>query len=367
MKLAILAAAALVFSPAFAVVPAPPSQLCIDAQCQSTPPASNSQEGIKWHPGHYMLVFLGDTHESIVGKRIPEVCKEPALQGLQTRLEWADLEKAKGAYDFTRVDDMYNALSACGKRLVLQILAVDFNTTDPTGFVPGYILNDPEYNGGVAKTKTGFIARVWEAPVMDRIIALSKALAARYDEKPYFEGVILAETATSQAEEGYTATAFVTQLKRAIPEMVRAWPNTNVIVFNNFIQGSTEAQFIDFVQFLRDNRATMGGPDTFPPPNNGTKGERIYRGELGGVDHRGKMPAMFAVQTPELSGKQGMFTPKELYTHCVGTNRCTHMFWIRNMNYGGAEQMWETGLLPFIRTNPATEQRCPANYPGCVK
>lgn len=366
MKPLILIAAVLAYSPALGdVVPAPPTQLCIDDQCQSTPEPGNG--AVKWHPGHYMLVFLGDSHESIMTKRIPEICNEPALQGLQIRMEWAELEKSKGNYDFSRIDEIYGALESCGKRLVLQVLAVAFNTTDPTGFVPTYLLTEAVYNGGVAKTKTGFIARLWEAPVMDRLIALSMALGARYDGKRNFDGIILAETATGKVEEGYTATAFIAQLKRAIPAMVMAWPKTNVIVFNNFLQGSTDAQFIDFVKFLLTSRGTMGGPDTLPPPDSGTKGERVYRGEVGGVDMRGLMPAMFAVQTPELSGKQGMFTPKQLYDHCVGTNRCSHMFWIRNMQYGGVEQNWETGILPFIRANPKTEQACPASYGDCVK
>jgi hypothetical protein len=365
MRIAFALVALVLIGPMALAEPEPPMMLCVDADCVATPTDSTDSAGsIKWNPGHYMLVFLGESHESILSRRIPEICKESALQGLQMRLEWVELEPSKDNYDFTRVDEVYDALERCGKRLVLQVLAVKFNS-DSTAFVPSYLLSDGKYNGGVAKTKTGHIARLWEAPTMDRLIALSRALAARYDGKPNFEGVILAETATSQVADGYTAGAFIGQLKRGVSEMVKAWPRTNVIVFNNFIQGSTEAQFVDFVKFLRENRATMGGPDTLPPPNDGTRGEKIYRGEIGGTDHRGHMPAMYAVQTPELSGKQGMFTPKQLYDHCVGTNRCSHMFWIRNVTFGGPEQQWETGILPFLRTGPKTTTRCPGNYPGC--
>lgn len=367
MRLSILLAGVLALSSASANTPESPANLCIDDKCPSTSPSGTGSGSIKWHPGHYMLTYLGDSPELIVSKRIPEVCKEPALQGLQMRLEWSDLEKAKGSYDFATVDKAHDALASCGKRLILQVLAVDFNATSPTGFVPAYLLSDPEYNGGAAKTASGYIARLWEAPVMDRFIALSRALADTYDDKPNFEGVIFAETATSKVEDGYTAGAYITQLKRAIAAMEDAWPRTNVIVFNNFLQGSTDTQFIDFVRFLKDNRAVIAGPDVLPPPHNGSKGERIYRGELGGLDMRGQMPAMFAVQSPELGGKEGTFTPRELYDHCVVTNRCSHMFWIRNTAEGGAEQQWDTGLLPFIRANPKTVENCPRSYSACVK
>jgi hypothetical protein len=312
-----------------------------------------------------MLVYLGDSHDSVLTKRIPEICGESSLKGLQYRVEWADLEAAKGQYTFAGVDAVYDALAACGKRLVLQVLAVDFNTSNADGFLPNYLRTDAEYKGGVAKTKTGYIARLWEEPVMTRLIALSRALGAHYDQKPNFEAIVLAETATSKVEEGYSATAFIDQLKRAIPQMVEAWPTTNFIVYNNFLQGSTESQFVDFVNFIRSNRAVLGGPDTLPPPNDGSKGERISRGEIGGRDMRGDMPAMFAVQSPELGGVQGTFTPKQLFDHCVGTNRCSHMFWIRNKTNGGAEQDWDTGILPLLRTNPKTELSCPSSYPTC--
>jgi hypothetical protein len=366
MKYLILLAGAFVVSQSLAGVPTPPPQLCADENCKSA--IVPGQGAVKWHPGHYMLIFRDSSHDAVMNRYIPEICKESALQGLQLKLNWNQLEKGEGEYDFSRVDDMYDALASCGKYLVLQVQVGDFTTSDPSVFAPSYLLTNPAYDGGVARTKNGYIARIWEEPVMDRKIALSKALAARYDNRPYFEGIILAETATSQVQDGYgfSGTAYITELKRAITEMVASWKSTNVIVFSNYMQDTSDAQFIDFVKFLRANRSTVGGPDTLPPPHSSTLGERVYRGELGGVDMRGQMPAMFAVQTPELGGKEGTFTPKQLYDHCVNTNRCSHMFWIRNMSNGGAEQKWDTGILPYLRTGPKTNRNCPANYKGCV-
>jgi len=345
-------------------VPMAPQELCIDDECVA---AQASSQGVKWHPGHYMLVFRGEGLDTVLNSRIPEVCKESALQGLQYRVQWYDLESTRGSYTFGDVDRIYSALEACGKRLVLQVMAVEFGGTDSDGIVPEYVRTGAEFNGGVARTNSGYIARLWEAPVMDRFIALSRALAARYDQRPYFEGIVVAETATSGVEDGYSAEAWIAQLKRAIPAMVTAWPSTNVIVYNNFLQGSSDSQFVDFVQFLSRSRAALGGPDVLPPPHSGSKSERIFRGELGGVDLRGAMPVAMAVQTPELGGKEGTFTPQELYDHCVDTNRCNHMFWIRNTTTGGAAQQWGTGILPFIRQNPRTNETCPSSFSACKR
>ena len=359
----ILAAIALILA-SFPLVgaPVPPSNLCVDDKC--TPAENTPTSRIKWNPGHYMLVFRGESMSTVLQSRVPEICREPALKGLQYRVQWHDLEPARGQYDFRAIDDLYEALAACDKRLVLQIMAVEFGTTSTAEIVPEYILKESQFNGGVAKTNSGYMARLWEAPVMDRLLQLSAALAARYDTKPFFEAIVLAETATSGVESGYSPEAWIGQLKRSIPVMVSQWPSTNVIVFNNYLQGSSDQQFVDFVNFLRTSRAVLGGPDVLPPPHSGSKSERIYRGEIGGKDLRGLMPVAFAVQTPELGGKEGSFTPAELAEHCVGTNRCGHMFWIRNVNVGGTEQNWDTGILPFIRRQPATHRSCPASYDG---
>jgi hypothetical protein len=363
MRIALLVASLLLSTQCLAV-PEAPSRLCIDNACP--PEAESPGSAIKWHPGHYMLVFRGDSHQTVMSQRIPEICREAGLQGMQLRADWFELETTRGQYTYTEIDEIYDALAACGKRLVLEVWAVRFNSTSPDGIVPDYIRDGSEYNGGVARTRTGYIARMWEPAVMDRLIALYQALARRYDSRPNFEGIIFTETATSGVEEGYSAAAWIAQLNRAVAAMKVAWTRTNVVVFNNFIQGATEAQLSALYESLRANRAGTGAPDVLPPPHS-LRGEMIFRGETGGRDLRGAMPSMFAVQTPELGGKEGTFTPKQLYDHCVGTNACSHMFWIRNTINGGAEQMWDTGILPFLRTKPKTNTTCPANYDSCVQ
>jgi hypothetical protein len=343
----------------------PPNPLCIDDKCAGVSESAPSGT-IKWNPGHYMLPFRGDSHRTLVDKRVAEVCSEPALRGMQVRLDWHTLESTKGVYTFGEVEELYRSLAECKKHLVLEVWPVEFNTTSPEGIVPDYLRKEAIYNGGLAKTGTGYIARLWERPVMDRMIALNDALAARFDSEPYFEGIILTETATGfdGLPDSYSAAAYVAEMKRFVASRPQFWQRTNIIVFNNFIQAGNDALFADFVQWLHDHRASTGGPDTLPPPSDGSKGERIYRGEIGGVDRRGKMPAMWAVQSSQFSGKQGSWLPSELRDHCVGTNRCSHMFWLRNTAYGTAAQQWDTGILPFLRKMPPTSVACPASYQG---
>jgi hypothetical protein len=188
---------------------------------------------------------------------------------------------------------------------------------------------------------------------MTRLIALYTALGKRFDREPYFEGVILSETATGGGETGYTPEKLLAQLERGAKAIKAAWPSSTVIVFHNYLRGASDEQVAAFVQMLEASGVAIGGPAVLPPPHAPTRGEQAFRGEIGGKDFRGRMVSAFAVQTPELGGKEGNFTPRELFDHCSKKNKCRYMFWARNTLTGGAGQRWDTGILPFIRKNPA--------------
>jgi hypothetical protein len=339
------ALALLVAVPAVAGPKAP--KLCAEgkANCTSALATIGTASPKKFNPGHYMLPYAGESQASLL-KRADEVCTEPALKGMQLRIYWAALESAKGKYTFGNVEQIHQRLATCKKQLVLQVVAASFGGK-PDGIVPRDLENR------LAETTKGYIARFWEPGVMDRFIALYSALAERFDREPHFEGVILAETAAGNAGDGYTAAAFIAQITRGTKAIRAVWPKSNVIVFNNFIQGATTQQSVDFMKTLHATGVALGGPDVLPPPNGGTVGEKIYRGEIGGTDYRGKMTAAFSVQMPELGGNKGTYTPRQLYDHCARTNKCRYMFWMRNTSTGGAAQQWDTGILPFIRANPS--------------
>src|SRR4029453_16856062 len=56
--------------------------------------AADEGPEVKWHPGHYMLVYLGDS-QALRLRRLAEIGDETVLQGAQVRYRWADLEPRK--------------------------------------------------------------------------------------------------------------------------------------------------------------------------------------------------------------------------------------------------------------------------------
>jgi hypothetical protein len=339
------ALAALVALPALAgpkapVVCAEASTNCANLFAASAAPVVAK----KFNPGHYMLPYLGESQAGLL-QRADEVCRESALKGLQVRALWPSLEASKDHFTFGNVEQLYQRLAACKKRLVLEVWAVSFDST-VSAIVPS------DLAASIAPTSKGYIAKLWDPVVMDRLIALYGALAKRFEPEPYFEGVIFTETATGGVGGGYTASAYVAQLTRGVKAIRAAWPTSAVIVYNNFIMDATTQQSIDFMKTLQATGVYFGGPDVFPPPSDSTTGEKIYRGEIGGVDYRGRVRSGFSVQSPELGGTKGTYTPQQLFDHCALTNKCRYMFWMRNTETGGAPQQWSTGILPFIRANP---------------
>jgi hypothetical protein len=319
-----------------------PGSICIAQEAAVTAPER------KYNPGHYMTPYLGESHSAVLG-RADEVCREPALEGLQLKVRWSSLEPKAGQFDFKALDDIYERLASCRKRLVVEVWAVSFDKSRSRDIIPPDL--EPH---SLASTNVGYIAKLWEPQIMDRFVRLYQALGTRYDPKPYFEAIIFTETATGQVDpnSGYSATAFIQQLLRGLSNIRPAWPQTNILLYANYLRGSTNAQFAQLVAELEKLDIGIGGPDVLPPPDVGTTGERIYRGEIGGVDYRGRMLAGWSVQQAQLGGKQGTWTPKQLYDHCTYTNQCKYMFWVRNTTVGGPEQKWTTGILPFIRANP---------------
>jgi hypothetical protein len=86
------------------------------------------------------------------------------------------------------------------------------------------------------------------------------------------------------------------------------------------------------------------------------------------VDYRGQLPIGYAVQSPSLCGKEGCFTPDELYDHAQHTLGATHLFWVRlgtERDTATRKVSWNHGVLPTIREQRGrTNEACPTAYAG---
>jgi hypothetical protein len=347
-----------------AAKPRAPTSFCVDDKCAPDPITSVIK--VKWHPGHYMWLDRNNTSPEIRAghmKQIDAIAYEPSVRGVKLALYWAALEPIEGDYSagFRIIDEYLAKLKATNKYLILSVQDRQFGGygTDLTGFFPAYIANG--YGYGVTKMSNGITARVWQAKTMDRLIALSKALAARYDGHPNFEMYQTEETSIAVASgvDGYSISNLGVQIKRLIAASRPVWKQTNLRLPANFFGGDT--QMMDLLQYCSTYNVAVGGPDTIPTQT--IQADRLYMGGAG-TDFRGIIPWVSEVQSPSLGGTKGTFTPKELYDNGM-LRGPSHFVWYRNTWSGGDAQKWDTGILPFIKLiKGATKSTCPSTYAG---
>jgi hypothetical protein len=296
---------------------------------------------------------------------ISDIGREGSVKGVQIRVWWYELEPQKGVYDFSSIDAYLARLKAqpTTKRLVVRIMDRRFGGSSKTGIVPSYLLTQSTYNGGVIQTSQGYAARLWEAPVMDRLIALYRAIGARYDGDANFEGVSTEETTLSLKTpfpSSYTATKLEAQYERLAVAARAAMPHTNVFVYTNFI--GSQSLMTELIQSFVPLRVAAGDSNVIPGEM--TLGQRIWTGQTG-ADYRGNLAIGTSVEAAELGGSHGDFTPKQINDFAYGTLRSNYMFWVYNTWMGDSSQRWSTGILPFLRTNPPIRTACPTSYGLC--
>jgi len=112
--------------------------------------AAQSNAAIKWHPGHYVWL---DQHieQSAHFKNIDEIASVSSIKGVEVQIYWAELERAKGQYDFSKIDAYLAKLKSLpvAKRLVVRVMERKFGSST-SGIVPDYLRNEAVYNGGTA-------------------------------------------------------------------------------------------------------------------------------------------------------------------------------------------------------------------------
>ncbi len=323
--------------------------------------------GIKWHPGHYMSMRNSHRYDDQDFGYVRALANEPSVMGILRDWKWRDVEPKKGEYDFSEIDDYLKAVKNLprAKHFIIRIENRAFGGQKGM-VVPDYMLSDATYAGGQVAMAHGVVARIWEPAVMDRLIALNQALAARYDAEPLVEGISTSETAIgfntdNPAPASFSAAALLEQLERLIAASRSAWSHSNVFAETNWL--GKNPQMEAFIAYCAEHQAVIGGPDV--APGTALQSEQIMRGELGATkDYRGIVAIKAEVQNSSL-GEHWNFTPSALYDQAYQIDRANFIFWDRNDYYGNAAQKWDTGILPFIRSvKGQTVTTCPASYQG---
>lgn len=336
-----------------AAPPAAPTglTLCVGDEAECAPPPQSGGDAVKWNPGHYLLAGYARTS-------FPEIENRKHFKGAKVEYNWADLETAKGKYDFSGVERTLRALQKDGKRLFLTVRYKTFNThARSRACAPDYLHNN---NGTVVKLDNLIngqdprcTAAVWRPHVADRLIALIRALGERFDDEPYFEGIIFPETALGLGNldiPDLTKETYPKQLKRILAATKEAFPSSVIYQHGNWIIGG-HAVTNDLMAFAHKLGIGFGGPDLMP--------SRHTESTVNHAKYAGKMPLSIDNQR---ANRVAGSSVERAYQYAVNDPdglHANHIFWAAR-----ASSPWDfaVDIAPVIEGhNGRINTGCPEN------
>lgn len=209
----------------------------------------------QFHPGHYVAISPGETAE-LAGIRHLD---DPAVQGVNKRYHWRQLEPEKDVYDFSMIEADLEFLASLNKQLVVFLVDSAFWIR---GAMPDYMKRYEVQNDG------GYACARWEPEVVERQIALARALGNQFDEHPNFEGIAIQESSIWMPQSefsrfNYTPERYRDALIAILEGMQATLPHSRVFWYSNFLP-ENDGHLRQVADALVDDGVLMGGPDILP-------------------------------------------------------------------------------------------------------
>jgi hypothetical protein len=305
---------------------------------------------LKYHPGHYLSIEINQGQEAIRDS------KRPGVVGVQKRYPWAELEPEPDRYDFSHVESDLTLAAKLGLQFVMFVEDKSFIDRRPT----------PEYlRDRTLRTKNGgWVAERWDPKVRDRFARLLKAIGARFDGHPAFEGIALQESALALPEQSYTEYGYTPELYRdALIDTLKnartSLPSSQIFWYMNFLEGGG-SYLADVAEAVVAYHIAMGGPDVIPDhPGLQRFAYPLYQ------RYAGRLTLFCSIQNAEyalrrrgesegLGVQSGQYwTLEELFAFARDRLHVQYLFWDRKTWRKPPDSYDWTDALEVIRKNPA--------------
>ncbi|WP_423383621.1 hypothetical protein [Burkholderia sp. LMG 32019] len=296
--------------------------------------SSLSEGAAAAHVQNFLYTSSGDL------KQIDSMIKRPDIEGVQVVYNWKDLEKDKGRYDFSLIEQDLHYLDGLNRKLFIQIQDRFFEPQARN--VPPYLLHDPVYQGGLVPqydnpgenrpVGNGWVAQQWNPAVQERYQQLLAALAKQFDGRVM--GVNLPETAIDldmkHDRTGFSCDGYFDATLRNLDFSRKAFHKSYVVQYVNFwpCEWDNDHRYMSrLFSFASKKNVGLGGPDIVP----GKKGQmknsypffHLYKGKLALV--------AMAVQEPTLTytnpRTRKPFTHDEFVEYAEGYLGANIIFW----------------------------------------
>ena len=257
-------------------------------------------------PRNFIYTSAGDLDEAM------NVISRQDIEGAQIVYNWRALEPEKDKYDFSAIEKDLAALDGLKKKLFIQIQDRFFEPD--AKYVPGYLMSDPAYGGGLSPQfdnpgenkpiGSGWVAQQWNPAVRQRYQALLAALAARFDGRVF--GVNLPETAIDLDEKappkGFSCDNYFAGELENLSFARKAFTKSHVVQYVNFwpCEWDNDHTYMGrMFEFASANGVGLGGPDIVPGRKAQMKNSYPFFNK-----YKGKLSLVaMAVQEPTLTYK----------------------------------------------------------------
>lgn len=353
------------------------------AQCHPT----ELQGKVKWQPGHYMRIIYHKYKKNSLSA-IDKFLSNPNSKGLVLEVRWRSLEKARGVYDFSPIDEVKDLVEARGKKLSIKLMERCFAGCDPKLAGPDYIMaaggivglyKNQNGSNGKPPVRKGGIVRIWEKQFADRFIALYNALGKRYDLDDTIVGITIGAGESALAvlrdsvrleykiddiSSGYNEGKHLEQLRRITTAAKQVFKHTIAYTGVNFLPGGEKS----VTKLLNEAEAIGGGgvvhPDTIPPAPNRRKFYH-YDVEKGFINDIAIFPQFQTALVPLDLTEAEMyeFARDQLQANAIGWNES---FFARTKE---TRPNYITDyVLPEVnKNNGRLNNKCPSSFAnGCI-
>jgi hypothetical protein len=311
---------------------------------------------IRTQPGVYLAfnkqcipydgVRYGCTTAELLNFVATEICPNANIQGMKilahTTFFVSDTRgvytKAGGSFTpgadlgFDVFDPLLNALSACGKYLMIQG-SNQFSVplyeathqafpkfTYPSSWSPEGTAAPGVLGLSILNQHTAFEgmeASVWQTDWRDLATEITTAYCNRYGSNPALYGIGIVYWNTSlpinyqNPPAGYSEVNFHSRFREYVAASRSACPTINLYMTHDFATPSLTT--IDLNDMRDNTKASMANTDTIT--YEASWGQSAFTGDsrFGGIDYRGVLRNMEEVETPEMCGYINFQTPAQTY------------------------------------------------------
>lgn len=201
-----------------------------------------------------------------MAREIHDGLTTPGIRGFQIRLDWKNLEVGDGRFDWRMMDGNMAVARRLGLKYIVQVATRTFDGSNP---MPGYF--PKQYSiWWQGNGQSGYVAKLWDPWVYNRLIRLYKAIAARYSGDAAFGGIATDETALGNLSGGnYSYWKYRTALIEIATKTQSALKHGRLFMYMNFVKGGDNYDMrkdgrVDIVRNIPQYAVAVGGPDITP-------------------------------------------------------------------------------------------------------